>query len=147
MKNLECSSQCNHKCEQFCLSILSYNNALHLFLCAENNYYDNRDTMPTMDGLSPLLISEEYCQVQYHTNESIIDSIFSSLLLAVPKKRRSLERRMTRRNQMAGHFEYAVPRRDIVYDEDSDSYKEQGTVCRKHFIGCIASRHLFNIYC
>ena len=64
-------------------------------------------------------------------SSSVLDSIFSNVLMAVQRDRRSLERRMTRRMQMAGHFEYAVPRKDIVVDLDTGHWKEKGTICSK----------------
>ncbi|KAK7092610.1 hypothetical protein V1264_008331 [Littorina saxatilis] len=67
------------------------------------------------------------------SSSDVLDSVFSNVLLAVQRNRRSLERRMTRRMQMAGHFEYAVPRKDIVADLDSGRWKERGTICRHHY--------------
>ncbi|XP_076437274.1 large ribosomal subunit protein bL32m-like [Babylonia areolata] len=67
------------------------------------------------------------------TSRDVLDSVFSSVLLAVQRSRRSLEKRMTRRMQMAGHYEYAVPRKDIVVDLDTGHWKEKGTICRHHY--------------
>ena len=41
---------------------------------------------------------------------------------------------MTRRMQMAGHFEYAVPRNDIVADLDTGRWKEKGTICSESLV-------------
>ena len=67
---------------------------------------------------------------------NVLDSIFGNVLLAVQRNRRSLERRMTRRMQMAGHFEYAIPRVDIVADLDTGRWKKKGTICSE-FSVCV----------
>lgn len=62
---------------------------------------------------------------------SILDSIFSNLLLAVQRDRRSLERRMTRRMQLPGHFEYAIPKKNIVPCLECGHFHEKGSICGK----------------
>ncbi|KAL8606183.1 hypothetical protein ACOMHN_053455 [Nucella lapillus] len=81
----------------------------------------------------PCLRPEARTEASSDSSASVLDSIFSPVLLAVQRSRRSLERRMTRRMQMAGHFEHAVPRKDIVVDLDTGHWKEKGTICRHHY--------------
>ena len=64
-------------------------------------------------------------------SKDLLSSIFENILRAVPKKRRTLEKRMTRRMQLAGHYEDAVPRNDLVVDQVTGHWKEKGTICRK----------------
>jgi ribosomal protein L32 len=86
-------------------------------------------------ALVPSSCNEQPADKQTDQAASVLESIFDSFLLAaVPKYRRSLERKMTRRMQMVGHYEHAMPRKDLVVDQHTGMWKEKGTICSKCFI-------------
>ncbi|XP_064594518.1 large ribosomal subunit protein bL32m-like [Liolophura sinensis] len=90
-----------------------------------------------VNGHSPALVCNtiQTPEVTRHHNHdrqgsSVIESIFDSRLWAVPKFRRSLERRMTRRMGGEKHFEtYGQPKNNIVACLECGHWHEKHTIC------------------
>jgi len=61
--------------------------------------------------------------------KSLIDSIYNGFLFAVPKKRRSRERRATRRFGWTKIQDYMTPRRNLVECLDCGEWHEGHTIC------------------
>ncbi|ESO94135.1 hypothetical protein LOTGIDRAFT_232409 [Lottia gigantea] len=61
--------------------------------------------------------------------KSLLDDIFSNTLFAVPRNRRSKEIRRTRKMQITGHYEYALPKNNIVSCLECGHWHEKQTLC------------------
>lgn len=62
-------------------------------------------------------------------HSSVLDSIFGSTLWAVPKSRRSVERRWTRKMGEIGHFEHARPKKNLIACLECGHWHESHTIC------------------
>ncbi|CAD5118182.1 DgyrCDS6911 [Dimorphilus gyrociliatus] len=60
---------------------------------------------------------------------SLKDIVNDSILWAVPKSRRSVERRFTRRMRFHKHFEHATPKKNITPCLECGNWMERGTIC------------------
>lgn len=72
--------------------------------------------------------------------KSLIDSIYNGFLLAVPKSRRSREKRASRRFGITKIQDYMTPRRNLVECLDCGQWHEGHTICGQRFV-CISSLH------
>ncbi|CAG5122486.1 unnamed protein product [Candidula unifasciata] len=61
--------------------------------------------------------------------ESPLTSIFNGILLAVPKHRRSLEKRLFRKHRFTGFMEHAMPKNTIIPCLECGNFKEKGHLC------------------
>ncbi|XP_067686211.1 large ribosomal subunit protein bL32m-like [Haliotis asinina] len=67
---------------------------------------------------------------QYNQSpKSVLGSILDSILWAVPRNRRSLERRLTRKHAMTKHFEAAIPKKNIIACLECGHWHEKHTIC------------------
>ncbi|RUS73495.1 hypothetical protein EGW08_018735 [Elysia chlorotica] len=64
-----------------------------------------------------------------HSSTSILDSIFDGMLYAVPKFRRSLEKRQFRKHRFSGFMEHGTPKTNIVPCLECGNFKEKGHLC------------------
>lgn len=112
---------------------------LKLFSCKFINSGKDYDLVMCSTGHLPALVCSTV-QVpgttKHHNHDqlgsSILESIFDSRLWAVPKSRRSLERRMTRRMGGLKHFEtYGRPKNNIVACLECGHWHEKHTICGK----------------
>ncbi|BFZ14789.1 hypothetical protein BsWGS_17827 [Bradybaena similaris] len=63
------------------------------------------------------------------SSESPLTSIFDGILLAVPKFRRSLEKRLFRKHRFTGFMENAMPKNTIIPCLECGNFKEKGHLC------------------
>lgn len=62
---------------------------------------------------------------------SPLDSIFDGILLAVPKFRRSIEKRLHRKHRFTGFMEHGTPKSNIIPCLECGNFKEKGYLCSK----------------
>ncbi|XP_050407595.1 39S ribosomal protein L32, mitochondrial [Patella vulgata] len=72
---------------------------------------------------------ENHVNNQQSSTKSILQDIFDSILLAVPKSRRTAEKNRTRKMSMKGHYEYAVPKNNIIACLECGNWHEKETIC------------------
>ncbi|GFO47583.1 39S ribosomal protein l32, mitochondrial [Plakobranchus ocellatus] len=61
---------------------------------------------------------------------SSLASIFDSILYAVPKHRRSVEKRLHRKHRFTGFMEYGTPKTNIIPCLECGNFKEKGHLCK-----------------
>uniref|UniRef100_A0A0B6Z9J0 Large ribosomal subunit protein bL32m n=1 Tax=Arion vulgaris TaxID=1028688 RepID=A0A0B6Z9J0_9EUPU len=61
--------------------------------------------------------------------QSGLDSIFDGILLAVPKFRRSLEKRLFRKHNFCGFMEHAEKKKNIIPCLECGHFREKGHLC------------------
>ncbi|XP_059171873.1 large ribosomal subunit protein bL32m-like [Physella acuta] len=66
----------------------------------------------------------------HKSSKSMLDSIFDGLLLAVPKHRRSIEKRLYRKHRYTAFMEYGTPKSTIVPCLECGNYREKGHLCK-----------------
>ncbi|KAK0052517.1 39S ribosomal protein L32 mitochondrial [Biomphalaria pfeifferi] len=64
------------------------------------------------------------------SSKSILDSIFDGILLAVPKHRRSIEKRLFRKHRYTSFMEYGTPKNTIIPCLECGQFKEKGHLCK-----------------
>jgi len=68
--------------------------------------------------------------------KSVIDSIYNGFMLAVPKSRRSREKRAMRRMGWTRVKDYMTPRRNLVACLDCGEWHEGHTICGQLAVVC-----------
>ncbi|GFR91943.1 39S ribosomal protein L32, mitochondrial-like [Elysia marginata] len=68
---------------------------------------------------------------------SILDSIFDGVLYAVPKHRRSVEKRLFRKHRFTSFMEHGTPKTNIVVCLECGRFKEKGHLCGNNLLLCI----------
>ena len=83
-----------------------------------------------LSGFVPALATTSHCPVsnQTSTHESILDSFFSPLLMAVPRNRRTVEKRRMRRFANTW-FDQTKLKKNIIVCLNCGHHHESDTIC------------------
>ncbi|CAL1536612.1 unnamed protein product [Lymnaea stagnalis] len=76
------------------------------------------------------LTASQKDNLDQNSAKSLLDSIFDGILLAVPKHRRSLEKRLFRKHRFTNFMEYATPKTTIVPCLECGNFREKGHLCK-----------------
>ncbi|KAH9523174.1 54S ribosomal protein L32, mitochondrial [Bulinus truncatus] len=85
---------------------------------------------PSMAVLGIPLNSSNNGNFEKQSAKSLLDSIFDGILLAVPKHRRSIEKRLHRKHRFTNFVEHGTAKNNIIPCLECGNFKEKGHLCK-----------------